>query len=348
MEKEIRINGQKIPPGTRKIINLPLPKLYTHTPISMPVHVLHGKKEGPRLFICAAIHGDELNGVEIIRRVLQLPSLIRLRGTLVAVPAVNLYGLIQHSRYLPDRRDLNRSFPGSIKGSLAARIAKLFMDEIVHQCTHGIDIHTGAIHRSNLPQIRANLQNETTRQLAKAFGTPVILNSVERDGSLREAALEKGMPMLLYESGEALRFDEIGIRAGVTGIINVMRFLGMLPKTRKKRRMPEPVEASATSWVRSPASGMLRILMPLGNRVRKGDLLALIDDLPGEVVTRVEAPFSGIIIGRTEIPLVHEGEALFNLARFEDLKHAVQQLEGFQENNTEGSIQGVPNEPPVI
>ena len=348
MEAKFRINGELIQPGTRKIIGLPLPKLYTHTPISMPVHVIRGKKDGPRLFICAALHGDELNGVEIIRRVLQLPSLSRLRGTLIAVPAVNLYGLIHHSRYLPDRRDLNRSFPGSEKGSLAARLARFFINEIVTQCTHGIDLHTGAVHRSNLPQIRANLENEETRLLAKAFGAPVILNSVERDGSLREIASDMGVPVLLYEAGEALRFDEMSIRAGVKGAVNVLRFLGMLPKTRKKRSATEPVEVRSSSWVRAPASGMLRILNPLGQKMRKGDLLALIDDLYGEEVSRVEAPFSGIIIGRTETPLIHEGEALFHLARFEDLKEAEHQIEGFQEKNIEGTVSELKNEPPVI
>ena len=348
MGTELRINGEVISPGTRTTIGLPLPKLYTHTPISMPVHVIRGNKEGPRLFVCAALHGDELNGVEIIRRILQLSSLSRLRGTLIAIPAVNLYGLIHHSRYLPDRRDLNRSFPGSEKGSLSARIARTFMDAIVTQCTHGIDLHTGAIHRSNLPQIRANLLNEETRHMANAFGAPVILNSIERDGSLREAAMEAGVPLLLYEAGEALRFDEMSIRAGVKGVINIMRFLGMLPKTRKKRSVTEPVEARSSSWVRAPASGMLRILKPLGQKVRRGDLLGLVDDLYGEVVTRVEATFSGIIIGRTEIPLIHEGEALFHLARFEDLVEAEQQVEGFQEKNIEGTVSELKDEPPVI
>lgn len=348
MKTEFLINGKTVPLGTRTIFELPLPKLYTQTPLSMPVHIIRGKKQGPVLFICAALHGDEINGVEIIRRVLQLPSLKRLRGTLIAVPAVNLYGVIHHSRYLPDRRDLNRNFPGSVKGSLASRIARYFMDEIVSKCTYGIDLHTASIHRSNLPQIRANLENDETRLLAKAFGTPVILNSVERDGSLREAALEIGVPVLLYEAGEALRFDEMSIRAGVKGVINVLRSLGMLPKTRKKSTLAEPVEARSSSWVRAPASGMIRTLKPLGHKVRKGDLLALIDDLYGEMVSQVEAPFSGIIIGRSEIPLIHEGEALFHIARFEDLREVAQRIEGFQEKNVEGSISGLKDEPPVI
>ena len=183
--------------------------------------------------------------------------------------------------------------------------------------------------------------------MAKEFGTPVILNSVERDGSLRAVASEMGVPVLLYEAGEALRFNEISIRAGVKGVVNVLRFLDMLPKTRKKRPMREPVEARSSSWVRAPASGMLRILQPLGQKMQKGELLALVDDLYGEEVTRIEAPFSGIIIGRTETPLIHEGEALFHLARFENLVEAEQQIEGFQEKNIEGTISELKDEPPV-
>ncbi|MGB5541537.1 MAG: succinylglutamate desuccinylase/aspartoacylase family protein, partial [Gammaproteobacteria bacterium] len=186
-------------------INLPIGRLYTYDNLTMPIEVVNGRRGGPRLFVSAAIHGDELNGVEIIRRLLRHSALQRLRGTLIAVPVVNVHGLLHRSRYLPDRRDLNRSFPGSSRGSLAGRIADLFMREIVANCTHGIDLHTGAVHRENLPHIRANLDDPATLELARAFGVPVLLNSDLRDGSLREAAMEAGIPMLLYEGGEALR-----------------------------------------------------------------------------------------------------------------------------------------------
>ncbi len=204
MTAELIINDQIIEPGCSVMIDLPLPRLYTHALMTMPVHVIRGKKPGPKLFVSAAIHGDELNGVEIIRRLLKQPALNKLRGDLIAIPMVNVYGIIHHSRYLPDRRDLNRSFPGSKKGSLAARLADLFMTEIVRKCTHGIDLHTGAIHRSNLPQIRANLDDAETLSLAKSFNVPVLLNSNLRDGSMRESAAGLGIPMLLYEAGEAL------------------------------------------------------------------------------------------------------------------------------------------------
>lgn len=264
------INGSNVKPGTRVTIDLPFGRMYTHTPMSIPIHIINGKTSGPRLFISAAIHGDEINGIEIIRRLLKLPNLKKLKGTLIAVPMVNIHGIISHSRYLPDRRDLNRSFPGSENGPLALRLAHLFMKEIVEKSTHGIDLHTGAIHRSNLPQIRANLDDKETEKLAIAFDVPVIISSNLRDGSLREAAAEFGIPMLLYEAGEALRFDEVSIRAGVQGIINVMRALEMIPPSKRQpKKHIEPVVARSSFWVRAPDSGILRAMIPLGGRVKK-------------------------------------------------------------------------------
>lgn len=331
MAQKFIIGGESVPLRSRQVVELELPPLYVHSPLTMPVHILRGAKVGPRLFISAAIHGDEINGIEIIRRLLRHPALSRLRGTLVAIPIVNIYGLIHQSRYLPDRRDLNRSFPGTKKGSLAGRLADLFMEEIVNNCTHGIDLHTGAIHRSNLPQIRANLDDPETANLAQAFGVPVLLNSNLRDGSLREAAAQKGIPMLLYEAGEALRYDEVSIRAGVKGIINVMRALEMLPASRSKRKkVYEPFIARSSTWVRASASGLFRRVCSMGSRVKRGEILGLIDDPFGREEFEVVANASGIVIGCTEIPLVHEGEALFHIARFESIKEVAGHVESFQ------------------
>ncbi len=336
--REITINGEIIKPGTRCVVDLDLPGFYTHTPIPMPVHIIRGREDGPRVFVSAAIHGDELNGVEIIRRLLKRPGLKRLRGTLFAIPVVNVYGVIHHSRYLPDGRDLNRTFPGSERGSLAARLANQFMCEIVAQCTHGIDLHTGANYRSNLPQIRAKLEDKETEALARAFGVPVLLNSDLRDGSLRQAAAECGVRMLLYEAGESLRFDEVSIRAGVNGIMNVLRALGMVKskakkagKAKKKRRAStEPFIARSSTWVRAPQSGVLCSPTRLGARVKKNDILGLVADPFGEQETEVTAHAEGLIIGRTNIPLVNEGEALFHIARFESSKEVATQVEAFQ------------------
>lgn len=351
MSEDFVIGGEVIPLRSRCLIELQLPPLYVHSPLTVPVHVMRGAKGGPHMFVSAALHGDEINGTEIIRRLLKQSALKRLRGTLVAVPIVNVYGLIHHSRYLPDRRDLNRSFPGSEKGSLAARLAHLFMTEIVQKCTHGIDLHTGAIHRSNLPQIRANLDDPETAQLAESFGVPVLLNSNLRDGSLREAAAEKGIPMLLYEAGEALRFDEVSIRAGVKGIISVMRSLGMLPPGRSRSRKPnEPFVARSSVWVRASASGLFRNVCSLGARVKRGDVLGLIDDPFGGEEFEVTASASGIIIGCSQIPLVHEGEALYHIARFEDVKGVAGQVEYFQTELTpeEQIMSNEQDEPPIV
>jgi len=330
--KDLVIAEQTILPGESCRIDLPVALLHTQTPLSMPILVKRGKSDGPTLFVSAAIHGDELNGIEIIRRLHQQKSLAKLRGTLITIPTVNVYGVIHHSRYLPDRRDLNRSFPGSERGSLAGRLANLFMKEIVANCTHGIDLHTGAIHRSNLPQLRVNVDDQETEALARAFGVPVILNSDLRDGSLRQAASEYGIPMLLYESGEALRLDEMSIRAGVKGIINVMRELKMLPRKRyQAKKVIEPLIARSSLWVRAAESGIFRTYIGLGARVKKGDVLGVIASPFGDNEDEVFSLSNGIIIGKTSLPLINEGDALFHIARFQDSKEVADNVEVFHE-----------------
>ncbi|MFC1665247.1 succinylglutamate desuccinylase/aspartoacylase family protein [Pseudomonadota bacterium] len=330
MNNTFRIGDVEISPGSRQTVDLPVAMLHTHTPLTMPVHVINGKREGPRLFVSAAVHGDEINGVEIIRRLLDRADIRNIHGTLIAIPIVNLFGFLQHTRYLPDRRDLNRSFPGSEKGSLAARLANILMTEIVTQCTHGIDLHTAAVHRTNLPQIRINLDDPESLRLAKAFGTPVIIHADVRDGSLREASVAQNIPMLLYEAGEALRFDEVSIRAGLRGIVNVLRELEMLPK-RTRRRQPTGTVAKSTSWVRAPESGVLRFPVALGAQVTEDSVLGLVSDPFGGRDTEILAPGSGIVIGKTVIPLVNEGEAMFNIARFDDVEGAADKVKDFQE-----------------
>ncbi len=323
------ISGVEIAAGERQSIDMPVAQLYTHTPLHIPVQVLHGRRDGPVLLVCAAIHGDELNGVEIIRRLLATSLVRRLRGTLIAVPIVNVFGFIQQTRYLPDRRDLNRCFPGSEKGSLGARIAHLFKTEVIDKVTHIIDLHTGAIHRSNLPQVRANLDHPITEQMARAFGVPVILNAALRDGSLRSVAESSGIPVITYEGGEALRFDELSIQGGVRGVISVMRELGMLPKQKRSHREHLPLIAKNSAWVRAQCDGVMRQLVALGRRVHKGDVLAAISDPFGAREVQVTSPYNGIVIGRTNIPLVNEGEALFHIARFQEIDEAERGIQQF-------------------
>ncbi|MCS3903611.1 putative deacylase [Methylohalomonas lacus] len=348
MAAALKINGTVVRPGQRRLIELAIPDLYTHTSLNIPVQVINGRQDGPRLMVSAAVHGDEINGVEIIRRLLNLKVLDRLRGSLVAVPVVNVYGFINQSRYLPDRRDLNRSFPGSESGSLAARLAHTFLNDIVAHCTHGIDLHTGAIHRENLPQIRAYLDSEETRRMAQAFGAPVVLHSNLVDGSMRQALYERDFPIIVYEAGEALRFSEVAIRAGVQGIVSVMRDLGMLPRQKRKGKTYEPLVARNSTWVRAPQSGILRMVVPLGAQVDKGQLLGVISDPFGEREENVEATVSGIVIGRVNIPLANEGEALFHIAHFRRADGLQDRLDSFQEEMDPATDDHLPPEAPIV
>lgn len=312
------IGGVEIAPGSRQTVNLPVADLYTRTPVQLPVIALRGHKPGPVLFVSAAMHGDEINGVEIIRRVLKLPVLSELCGTLLAVPVVNVLAFLHQSRYLPDRRDLNRSFPGSETGSLAARLAHLFLKEVVGNSDYGIDLHTGAIHRPNLPQIRADLSNPENLRLAKVFGAPLFLDSKPTEGTLRAYTTAVNKPVILYEACEALRFDETAIRIGVQGVVNVLGELGMIPPGEEAPASSVvPVFAKSEVWVRAPGSGILRAQAGLGDAVKKGQVLGLVGDPFGEQEQPVVAPATGIVIGRISNPLVYEGEALFHIARLD-------------------------------
>jgi predicted deacylase len=334
--EKLILGGVEIQRGTNVTLYLELPKLY-NTPTQLPIRVIRGRKDGPVVFISAAIHGDELNGTEIIRRFRKLNILKKLSGTLILIPIVNVYGVMNLSRYLPDRRDLNRSFPGSSKGSLAGRVAKVFFDEIVLKCNLGIDLHTGSIHKSNLPQVRTNIENEYTFHLAKAFGAPVVLHSQLRDGSLRAVAQEKGVPILLYEAGEALRFDETSIRIGVNGLVNVLRANDMLPHIIRKKSPKIPVITKSSKWIRAIESGMLRTIKALGDTVKENEIIAYIDEPLGDESFEMLSPFDGIIIGKSQIPLVQEGDAVFHIANFKNLEIAENKIGYFNEEMIEQS-----------
>ncbi len=310
--------------GRSAIGAVPIPRLVTGTPVSLPLRVVHGRHDGPTMLVSSAIHGDELGGVEIVRRVTEALAPADLHGTVILVPIVNVHGFLTGDRYLPDRRDLNRSFPGSATGSLASRIAHVFMDQLVTRCDVGIDLHTGSDHRTNLPQVRADLDDPTTHDLATAFGAPVLLQAKLRDGSLRAAGLAVGVTMLLYEGGEALRFDEPAIAAGVDGIRRVAQHLGMTPDAdppplpRDDGGRPRtPIVSRRSAWVRARRSGVTSMAADLGDRVAKGDLLAVVHDSLGHRLSRARAPFDGVVIGRRQHPLVHQGDAIVHVARIE-------------------------------
>lgn len=332
MSESFSIAGTNIAKGETRKLEIPIGRLYTDTSMYLPVFIKRGKRDGPSFFITAAIHGDELNGIEIISRLINSKRIDTLKGTLIAVPLVNAYGVLNQSRYLPDRRDLNRSFPGFKKGSLASRIANLLQEEVISKCQYGIDLHTGAAHRSNLPQIRASLEDDETLSLAKSFGVPVLLNSELREGSLRKAASDQGIKVLLYEAGEALRFDELSIRAGYRGVINVMVELGMLRKRKSTKTTVEPFVAKDSAWMRATNSGFVINKKKLGDFVEKGQTLAFIKDPFGEIIDKVTAKVDGIIIGQQNIPLIHEGEAIFHIAFFKKPDEVSENIELLQDN----------------
>lgn len=300
-------------PGSRATVEIPVPRLLNRAELAMSVKVVHGANPGPVLLLSAALHGDEVNGVEIILRLLNRISAKKLSGTVLAIPVVNVYGFITNSRYLPDRRDLNRSFPGSSSGSLASRLAQLFTDEILSHATHVVDLHTGGLHRSNLPQIRACLDDPRNVQLADAFGAPVIIDAKLREGSLRAAAVKRKMPMIVYETGEALRLDRTGVLVGVRGILGVMHSLGMIEKAPVAPHAAS-FRSTGSSWLRAPASGLFRSECRLGQIVRTGQSLGVINDPLGDDKVPVLAPCDGIVIGRSNIPLVHQGDPLAHIA----------------------------------
>ena len=309
--------GEEVPAGGRRLVSLPMSALSNRTPMALPVSVIHGRREGPTLFVSAALHGDEVNGVEICRRLLASKALAVARGTLLVVPIVNNFGFISHSRYLPDRRDLNRSFPGSARGSLAAQLAYALMTEVVARSQFGIDLHSATIHRSNLPQIRVDSGYPAGLELAQAFGAPIIVHSPTRDGSLRKTAQERGVPVIVYEGGEGLRADEFSVSVGMRGVLRVLDHLGMM-RRRPAGRLRAPALAMSSRWVRAEESGVFRPLKEIGDRVAAGERIGIVADPYGEMEAEVIAGSAGIVIGRANNPAVNQGDALFHVAEVED------------------------------
>ncbi len=310
----IAIGSTHVPAGRRKRLEIPVARLPTGSMLSMPVAVLNGRRPGPTVWLSGAIHGDELNGVEIIREVLPRIDVRTLRGAIIATPVVNVFGFIEQSRYLPDGRDLNRFFPGSPRGSLASRLAKIFMAEVVAQSDLGIDLHTAAGHRTNIPQIRGDLDHPETLRLGTAFGAPFIIDARLRDGSLRMAATKRNVPVLLYEAGQVNRFDPDAIQYGVEGVLRVLAAMDMgsweLPRIRKR-----PIRLDATRWVRARRSGIAKLDVGLGDEVERGALLGTISDAFGQRPTRITAPVPGHVIAMTQHPLVSQGDALVHIGQ---------------------------------
>ncbi|CAN5399084.1 M14 family metallopeptidase [soil metagenome] len=307
------IGTVRVRPGLRQALTLPITRLVTGADVDLPIRVVHGREDGPTIWVNAAIHGDEAVGVEVIRQVLADLDPKTLRGTVIAIPIVNVLGFMIGSRYLPDRRDLNRSFPGSARGSLAGRIAHLMMTEVVDKCTVGIDLHTGSDRRTNLPQIRTDLEDPETRKLAAAFAAPVMLHARLRDGSLRYAARERGAKVLLYEAGEAWRMDDWAIDGGVAGVLRVLAALDMTDPIAEDNP-PVSAESWRSGWVRARGTGMVHLDVRLGQEVTKGERIGGLFDSLGRRVRLIHADRTGLVVGRTEAPVVNSGDAVVHIA----------------------------------
>jgi len=307
----ITIRDQTIDPGRSRRFELPVTRLPSGTWESLPVAVVNGRRPGPHVFLSGAVHGDEVNGVEIIRRVLPSLDARKLSGAVIAVPIVNVLGFVIQSRYLPDRRDLNRSFPGSARGSMAARLAHLFMEQVVSHCQYGIDLHTAAAERINAPQIRADLDDDATRAMAEAFGAPFRIHARTRDGSLRQATTERGLKVLLYEAGSVQRFQAEAVETGVAGILRTLAALGM--GSWDTPPAPPGIELRKTSWVRASRSGLATIDVRLGDTVSAGDVMGTIGEALGGRRTGIRAPLDGFVIAVNQNPLVSQGDALVHI-----------------------------------
>jgi len=309
--KKIEIDGRIVEPGEELQINAVIGRLPTRTPINIPVFVNRAKADGPVLLIMAGIHGDETNGIEIVRRFLKNNLDRPLRGTVISIPVFNVYGFINHSRGLPDGKDLNRSFPGSKSGSLASRVAYFLMDEILPVIDYGLDFHTGGKSHNNYPQIRAYFESAKDMELAKTFGAPFIIHSGFRDKSLRKAAAKNNKQILVYEGGETLRLRKQVIDTGIEGIKRVMHHLGMLEDSTPIDKPSIIIKKS--SWVRAKYAGLYHSLARNGEKVTKGQLLGLITDPYGQFEKKIKSPVNGYVIGINNFPVVNMGDALLHI-----------------------------------
>ena len=311
MPQEININHQHIGLGKHVLTRLKISRLPSRTIIDIPVHVFRGPEDGPVLLLMAGMHGDEVNGIETVRRMLRGKMLQPQRGTIIAIPVLNIYGFLNFSREVPDGKDVNRSFPGNERGSLASRVAHKFVHEILPWVDYGIDFHTGGASRANYPQVRCLLNNPDAEKMAYAFGAPYIINSNYRPNSLRKEAAKHGKSIIVYESGEALRFDEEGIIQGINGTLRVLQSLNM-QKSEVQPAKP-PVVCHKTSWVRAKVAGLFHSQISLGEYLQKSQIIGNIADPYGRMSVRIRAPRAGYVIGLNRMPVVNQGDALLHI-----------------------------------
>ena len=337
--KALQFCSETIHPGEAVSLALPLPEMFSCAPLYMPVKVVHGRLAGPCLLVTAAMHGNELNGTEIINRLLEFAAVKKCRGTLIAVPVLNVQGLVNRSRYLPSGISLNSCFPGSANGTMGSRIAHIITQELVAKADVCIDLQTGFINYSNLPQAYVTPGDAASRELALAFNAPVVTNAPLEKQSMRELMWAQNKRFFVYEAGEAMRFDEHAIKVGVKGLLNVMRKLDMLPERTNKNKEGEQLKAffaQKNIWVRASTSGVSHSKLTLGQYVEQGEVLAVIKDPFGASETEtITCPEAGVVVGKNNLPLVHEGEGLFQLAVFSKMDQAASHLEDWQEKSEE-------------
>lgn len=308
------LNGLVIRPGDEVQTRLVISRLPSGTVIDIPVHVYRSRNPGPTVLLLAGMHGDEVNGIETIRRLIRREQLRPLRGSIIAIPILNIYGFLNFSREVPDGKDVNRSFPGNPRGSLASRVAHRFMREIMPLIDYGIDFHTGGAARSNTPQIRCLLHEDPEIDaLAAAFAAPFTLNAGLRPGSLREAAMQQGRRIIVYETGESLRLDEIGIELATAGTFRVLQYLGMAAAATPPEH--PGVVCVRSTWLRARYAGLFRSFVRNGDYVEKGHVYGSVADPYGETAVRLESPVAGYIIGLNHMPVVNQGDALVHVGR---------------------------------
>lgn len=305
--------GQEILPGKGYQLNLSVAKLHTSTSVQVPVLVERAKVDGPTVVIMAGVHGDEINGVEIIRRVIRKKFNKPMKGTIICLPIFNIFGFLNFKRELPDGRDLNRSFPGSASGSLASQFAYHFMKEIVPLADVIIDFHTGAAQRNNFPQIRCVFKDERSVELAKVFNPPFILNSAYIPKTIRESVHKRGKQMLLFEGGKANSIEENVVEEGVNGIKRILNHLGMRAFKIDISEGRSPILLKSSKWMRAPMSGLFQVLVENGKEVAKGDLIGLVTDPYGKLEKKIKAPGSGYVFCVNESPIVYKGDAIFHI-----------------------------------
>ncbi|MBT8187251.1 MAG: succinylglutamate desuccinylase/aspartoacylase family protein [Croceitalea sp.] len=312
--KTISINGHEVLPGTTKLVSIEIARLPTGTLIDIPVHVFNSKKEGPTVLVQAGLHGDEINGIETLRRMLQLGEFTTNRGAVIVVPILNVFGFIHFSRDVPDGKDVNRSFPGSRLGSLASRMAYHFTNEILPQIDFGIDLHTGGAQRSNYPQVRYTEGDETSEKMALQFNAPFYFSSRLITGSFRKAAHKLGKPIIVYEAGESMRFDEMAITTAIQGIRNVFAGLDM-SKEEDKSNTKSSIHLQNTKWVRASRAGMFIPEVKNGALIQKGQVLGKVTDIFAKKSKEIKSPMEGYVICLNHQAVVNQGDALFHVGK---------------------------------